>query len=83
MSTKTIIVNHSQSVNTVGIGRLPNSGVTPSEFTIVYAIMAKWSDRSLAEALPFFSKINLRRCTRDLTRMGYNVLYKRISEGKR
>jgi uncharacterized protein (TIGR04141 family) len=60
-----------------------NSGVTPSEFTIVYAIMAKWSDRSLAEALPFFSKINLRRCTQDLTRMGYNVLYKRISGGKR
>jgi uncharacterized protein (TIGR04141 family) len=57
-----------------------NSGVTPSKFTIVYAIMAKWGSRSLAEALPFFSKINLRRCTQDLTRMGYYVSYKRISE---
>jgi uncharacterized protein (TIGR04141 family) len=58
-----------------------NRGVTPSEFTIVYAIMAKWGNRSLAEGLPFFSKINLRRCTKDLRRMGYRVLYKRISEG--
>ncbi len=57
-----------------------NRGVTPSEFTIVYAIMAKWGGRSLAEAIPFFSKINLRRYTQDLTRMGYQVSYKRISE---
>lgn len=57
-----------------------NSGITPSEFTVVYAIMAKWGNRSLAEALPFFSKVNLRRCTQDLLRMGYRASYKRIAE---
>lgn len=53
-------------------------GVSPSGHQIVYAIVAKWKNRSLTEALPFFSKINLRRHAQDLRRMGYPVFHKRI-----
>jgi uncharacterized protein (TIGR04141 family) len=52
--------------------------ITPSDYEIVYAIVAKWRGRSLVEALPFFSKVNLRRCTEDLHRMGYRVSIKRV-----
>lgn len=45
---------------------------------VVYAIVAKWGGRSLVGALPFFSKVNLRRHADDLRRMGYRVSYKRI-----
>ncbi len=56
----------------------PDKGITASEFTVLYGIIAKWKNRTLAEALPFFSRVNLRRCSRDLMRMGYNVSFKRI-----
>ena len=57
-----------------------NRGITASEFTVVYGIVAPWENRSLAEALPFFSKINLRRYIRDLKRMGYKVAYRAIQD---
>lgn len=50
----------------------------PSKTEVVYAIIARWNGRSLAEALPFFSKVNLRRHADDLRRMGYRVTCKRI-----
>lgn len=53
----------------------------PSEYEIVYAIVAEWRGRSLTEALPFFSKVNLRRHLRDLRRMGYRVGYCRVAVG--
>jgi uncharacterized protein (TIGR04141 family) len=55
-----------------------NRGITASAFTIVYAIIADWKGQTLAERLPFFSKVNLRRCVHDLTRMGYSVAYRCI-----
>jgi uncharacterized protein (TIGR04141 family) len=53
-------------------------GVIPSDIEVVYAIVAKWKGRDLTEALPFFSKVNLRRFSRDLRRIGYRVTYSRV-----
>lgn len=49
-----------------------------SQAEIVYAIHAPWAGRSLSQALPFFSKVNLRRHSEDLKRMGYRVSHLRI-----
>jgi uncharacterized protein (TIGR04141 family) len=57
---------------------IQTNSVDPSEIEVVYAIAAKWKQRSLAEALPFFSKVNLRRFSQDLRRMGYKVTHSRI-----
>lgn len=51
---------------------------TPSAMEVVYAIIADWNGQSLPSALPFFSKVNLRRHVDDLRRMGYGVSYRRI-----
>lgn len=56
-----------------------NRGITASAFTVVYAIIADWKGKTLAQRLPFFSKVNLRRTVQDLTRMGYGVAHKCIS----
>lgn len=53
-------------------------GVIPSDIEVVYAIVAKWDGRNLTEALPFFSKVNLRRFSQELRRIGYRVTYSRI-----
>ncbi len=55
--------------------------VSPSRLEVVYAIIGKWStkglkaQRRIEDALPFFSKVNLRRCATDLRRMGYRIPY--------
>ena len=62
-------------------GRFSNfdlAGIDPSKYEVVYAIIAKWDNRKFVDALPFFSKVNLRRHVEDLRRMGYKVSYKRI-----
>ena len=53
-------------------------GISPKNHEIVYAIVAKWGNRDLVGALPFFSKVNLRWFTEGLRRMGYPVSYKRV-----
>ena len=53
-------------------------GITASSFTVVFGIIENWKNKTLAQRLPFFSKVNLRRCVHDLSRMGYRVAYKRI-----
>lgn len=53
-------------------------GIVPSRYEIVYGIIDPWKGRALVDALPFFSKVNLRRHTEDLRRMGYRVSYRRI-----
>lgn len=52
--------------------------VNPKDHEIVYAVAASWKGRTLAQALPFFSKINLRRHVEELTRMGYKVTFAQI-----
>jgi hypothetical protein len=56
-----------------------NKGISASHFTVVYAIIVNWKTRTLCEALPFFSKINLRCCIQDLRRMGYQIAYGQIA----
>jgi uncharacterized protein (TIGR04141 family) len=43
-----------------------------SDFTVVYAISSD-SPKPLAEALPFFSKVNLRNQRRTIERMGFKL----------
>ncbi len=45
---------------------------------VVYAVIAQWNGRNLAQALPFFSKVNLRRTINDLRRLGCNVSLHRV-----
>ena len=47
--------------------------LNPDQFEVVYAIIHGWRGRSLTEALPFFSKVNLRRTARELRSRGYQV----------
>jgi uncharacterized protein (TIGR04141 family) len=53
--------------------RYYSSNITPGDCDVSYAIVAKWKGRDLVQALPFFSKVNLRRYVEDLKRMGYKV----------
>ena len=52
--------------------------ISPSDYSVTYAIVANWNGRDFVDALPFFSKVNLRRHVDQLRRMGYRVFYKRI-----
>jgi uncharacterized protein (TIGR04141 family) len=54
------------------------AGISPGGFEVVYAVVANWKGRTFVEALPFFSKVNLRRHARDLGRMGYRVSRKKV-----
>lgn len=49
-----------------------------AEFEVIYVIVAPWRGRSLADALPFFSKINLLRTAEDLSNRGFRVGFVRI-----
>jgi uncharacterized protein (TIGR04141 family) len=57
---------------------IPESTPPANNYEVVYAIIAKWKNRPAAEALPFFSKINLRNHAEELQRMGFTVSIKRI-----
>jgi uncharacterized protein (TIGR04141 family) len=46
-------------------------------------IIAPWRRRSLAEALPFFSKINLLRTAEELVNRGFKVTLARIDTDRR
>jgi uncharacterized protein (TIGR04141 family) len=50
-----------------------SAALQTSDFEIIYAILANWRERSLASALPFFSKVNLRRTAEDLVSRGFRV----------
>lgn len=49
-----------------------------SQFEVIYVIVAPWRGRSLAEALPFFSKVNLLRTAEELINRGFKVSLSRI-----
>ncbi len=49
-----------------------------SDFEVVYAIIVDWHGRGLEQALPFFSKVNLRRTVRDLRNRNFAVSCFRI-----
>lgn len=52
--------------------------IRPSDFLVVYGVIANWRGRSLAAALPFFSKVNLRTHVTELSRRGYGVAFTQI-----
>ena len=49
-----------------------------TDYEIVYAIAERWNGRTLADALPFFSKINLREAANNLRGRGFNVSLAKI-----
>lgn len=51
------------------------------DFEIVYVIVAPWKGRSVIEALPFFSKVNLERAVQELTIKGYQVSLSPVDTG--
>jgi len=48
------------------------------DFEVTFAIITNWGQRTVAQALPFFSKINLRKTTEELTKRGYRVSLSRV-----
>jgi uncharacterized protein (TIGR04141 family) len=54
-------------------------GIRTDRFEIIYAIVADWRGRTLVEALPFFSKVNLRRTAQDLSSRGFRVSCRPVS----
>jgi uncharacterized protein (TIGR04141 family) len=50
-------------------------------FEIVYVIVAPWRGRTLVQALPFFSKVNLERTVEELTNKGYQVSLSPVDTG--
>jgi uncharacterized protein (TIGR04141 family) len=58
----------------------PQSAIRTSDHTVVYGIAASWRGRSLSEALPFFSRVNLRRTAADLINRGFRVTVERIEQ---
>jgi uncharacterized protein (TIGR04141 family) len=57
---------------------LETSSLKTDDFEIVYTIVAPWNGRSPAEALPFFSKVNLDRTIQELTNRGYRVALSQV-----
>ncbi|MCO5164800.1 MAG: TIGR04141 family sporadically distributed protein [Planctomycetes bacterium] len=55
------------------------SSFVSAEFEVVYGIITEWRGRTLQQALPFFSKVTLRRCMEDLRRLQYRASYRRIN----
>jgi uncharacterized protein (TIGR04141 family) len=51
-----------------------------SDLEVSFAIIADWRDRPLAEGLPFFSKVNLRRTAEDLRSRGFSVSCTKVIE---
>lgn len=56
-----------------------SDSITPGQFEVSYAIIAKWRGRTYSDALPFFSKLTLRNHIEDLRRMGYKISVARIN----
>lgn len=54
------------------------ASLNASNFEIIYAIVAPWHGRNPAQALPFFSKINLLRTAEELVNRGFKVALVRI-----
>jgi uncharacterized protein (TIGR04141 family) len=61
-----------------GFDFVSEGSITTSDFEIVYAIAARWNGRTFTDALPFFSKVNLREAATNLTSRGFNVAVQQI-----
>lgn len=56
----------------------PTAGIDTREFGVIFAIVADWKNRSYAQTLPFFSKVNLRRAVTDIRNRGFDVACARV-----
>lgn len=56
----------------------PTEGFDTRQFGVVFAIVADWKHRTYAQALPFFSKVNLRRAVADIRNRGFDVALARV-----
>lgn len=66
------------SDNNAAFDFIDADAIRPSDFVVVYGAIANWRGRSLAIALPFFSKVNLRNTATELRRRGYGVAFAQI-----
>jgi uncharacterized protein (TIGR04141 family) len=57
---------------------IDEDGLIPPDFEVVFAVAERWRGRTPAQALPFFSKINLREVTANLKARGFRVAFDRI-----
>lgn len=53
-------------------------GLVPSEFEVVFAVAERWKGRTPVQALPFFSRVNLREVTLNLRARGFHVAFDRV-----
>jgi uncharacterized protein (TIGR04141 family) len=56
-----------------GFDFLTESSIVTSDYEVIYAIVERWNGRTLQDALPFFSKVNLREVIGNLTSRGFKV----------
>jgi len=61
-----------------GFDHFSRPAIDASDFQVVYAIIERWGGRSCSEAMPFFSKVNLREVTSNLQARGYRVALDQI-----
>jgi len=52
--------------------------IQTSQFEVAYAIAERWNGRAPVDALPFFSKVNLREVVARLQEMGFRVTLSKI-----
>jgi uncharacterized protein (TIGR04141 family) len=57
---------------------LDDPAFVPSNYEVVYAIIERWQGRHPAEALPFFSKVNLREVATNLRSRGFKIALNQI-----
>ena len=69
------------AVRDSGRDYLPMETFGASDHIVVYGIIGRWKGRSLAEALPFFSKVQTRRTIDELEAMGYSVAVATVEVG--
>ena len=61
------------SKNSTKFGFINPAAFTTSDFEVVYAIAERWNNRTFEQALPFFSKVNLREAVQNLHGRGFKV----------
>jgi hypothetical protein len=44
-----------------------------ADLKVIFAIVAAWRGRTIADAMPFFSKVNLERTAGDLLNRGFKI----------
>ncbi|HVL06530.1 MAG TPA: DUF6119 family protein [Acidimicrobiales bacterium] len=62
----------------LGFDFFDTPSIVPRDFEVVYAIIERWNNRTMSEALPFFSKVNLREAASNLRSRGFRVSLKQV-----